>query len=604
MEDQEKVTDRCTQYALDVVSGKILAGEYVRLACKRHLEDLERSEETTYKYYFDVKQSERIINFAEELTIAEGEGGVHVECYPFQCFILGSLNGWRKKEADLISGTHHRRFRTSYVQMGRQNGKSFINGIQCTYYGNFDTYKYGQIYCGATKQDQANIVLNEVIKFIESDAELAEWFKVKRHNNSIECLGTHSVIKALSGDTKSVDGFRPYLGIVDEYHAHRTDQMYKLFEGGIKKMRSTLISVITTAGFDLKAPCYKLYEYCCNLLKGVFENESQFVYIAQMDEGDGWYEPKNWIKANPILEFDPDALENLIPVANAARDMGGDSLRDFLVKQLNMWIQWSSMTYIKDIAKWKGCAVLKSLEDFKGSKCYVGLDLSSGGDLTTIAVVIPYKPDETKKYFVYTHSFIPSARVDEHIKTDKVPYDLWIEKGLVTVTKTLGGIKTDYRYIIRHLEKLVEEYDLEPQLICYDPHNASAFLSDLEATGFNSLSVTQTAKVLNDATVDFRLEIMAGNVEIEGVEVGRGTKKKVVPVDELLTWSIANAKETSNSYGEIKIDKTLNVERIDPIDAIIDAWTEAMREEYRPDINEEVDKWLEQYENSKKMERW
>ena len=222
--------------------------------------------------------------------------------------------------------------------------------------------------------------------------------------------------------------------------------------------------------------------------------------------------------------------------------------------------------------------------------------------MTTIAVVIPYKRDETKKYFVYTHSFIPAGRVDEHIKTDKVPYDLWIEKGLVTVTRTLGGIKTDYRYIIRHMEQLVEEYDLKPQLICYDPHNASAFLSDLEATGFNSLSVTQTAKVLNDATVDFRLEIMAGNVEIEGVGVGRGEKKKVVPVDELLTWSIANAKETSNSYGEIKIDKTLQTERIDPIDAIIDAWTEAMKEEYRLDINEEVDRWLEEFEKSKK--RW
>ena len=91
----------------------------------------------------------------------------------------------------------------------------------------------------------------------------------------------------------------------------------------------------------------------------------------------------------------------------------------------------------------------------------------------------------------------------------------------MTVTETLGGIKTDYKYIIKYLEDLVREYNLKPQLICYDPHNASAFLSDLEAMGFDSISVTQTAKELNDATVDFRLEILAGNVEIEGMEVGR-----------------------------------------------------------------------------------
>lgn len=581
------MTDRCTQYALDVVAGVIIAGEYVRLACQRHLDDLEKAKAAPYKYYFDVEKSEEIINFAEELTIAEGDEQENVTAYPFQCFILGSLNGWRTKEKG------HRRFRTSYVQLGRQNGKSFINGILACYYGNFDGYKYGKIFCTATKQDQANIVFDEIVKFINSDEDLSEWFKVHEHNHTIDCLCTHSEIKALSGDTKSLDGHRAYLGIVDEYHAHKTNQMYKLLEGGIKKLKSALISVITTAGFDLKSPCYKLYEYCCNLLKGVFENDSQFVYIAQLDTADDLYKKENWIKANPILEYDEDALENLVPVANTARDMGGEDLRDFLVKQLNMWMQWSNALYIKDIKDWKRCAALRTLKDFRGSKCYVGVDLSSGGDLTSIAIVIPYMVDGVKKYFVHTHSFIPASRVDEHIKTDKVPYDVWISKGLVTVTETLGGIKTDYKYIIKYLEDLIKQNDLKPQLVCYDPHNASAFLSDLEALGFDSVAITQTAKELNDATVDFRLEIKAGNVVIEGTEVGKG---KVVPFDELLTWSIANAKTISNSYSEIKIDKALDEDRIDPIDAIIDAWKAAMKEEYKPDTNEVVNEWLEMYE--------
>ena len=276
MATAQKATDRCTQYALDVVSGAIIAGELVILACQRHLDDLEKSKAAPYKYYFDVEKSEEIINFAEELTIAEGEDNENVTAYPFQCFILGSLNGWRTKEHS------YRRFRTSYVQLGRQNGKSFLNGILAAYYGNFDGYKYGKIFCTATKQDQANIVFDEIVKFINSDEDLSEWFKVHEHNHTIECLLTHSEIKALSGDTKSLDGHRAYLGIVDEYHAHKTNQMYKLLEGGIKKLKSALISVITTAGFDLKSPCYKLYEYCCNLLRGVFENDSQFVYIAQI----------------------------------------------------------------------------------------------------------------------------------------------------------------------------------------------------------------------------------------------------------------------------------------------------------------------------------
>lgn len=589
----EKEKDRCTQYALDVVAGKVTVGELVKLACQRHLEDIEKSKAAPYRYYFNVEKSEEIIDFAEELTIAEGEDSETVTAYPFQCFILGSINGWRTKEKD------YRRFRTSYVQLGRQNGKSFLNGIFAAYYGNFDGYKYGKLFCTATKQDQANIVFEEIVKFINSDEDLAEWFKVHEHNHTIDCLVTHSEIKALSGDTKSLDGHRAYLGIVDEYHAHKTNQTYKLLEGGIKKLKSALISVITTAGFDLKSPCYKLYEYCCNLLRGVFENDVQFVYIAQMDEEDDFYRPENWLKANPILEFDADGLNNMIPVANTARDMGGEDLRDFLVKQLNIWMQWSKSRYLKDIAKWKACAVLKTLKDFHGFQCYVGVDLSSGGDLTSIAIIIPYMKDGVKKYFVHTHSFIPKLQVDEHIKTDHVPYDLWIEKKLVTVTETLGGIKTDYKYILKYLDDLIKKYELKPKYICYDPHNASAFLSDLEALGFDSLSVTQTAKELNDATVDFGLEILAGNVEIEGVEIGGGENKKVVPVDELLTWSIANAKTTSNSYGEIKIDKDITTERIDPIDAIIDGWTKAMKEENEPDVNKEAEKWLEMYQKYK-----
>ena len=187
--------------------------------------------------------------------------------------------------------------------------------------------------------------------------------------------------------------------------------------------------------------------------------------------------------------------------------------------------------------------------------------------------------------------------MDEHIKTDKVPYDVWVEKGLVTPTYTLGGIKTDYKYILSYLSDLIAEYDLKPQMICYDPHNASAFLSDLAALGWDAVAITQTAKVLNDATVDFRLEILVGNVEIEGVEVGKG--KKVVPRDELLTWSIANAKTISNNYGEIKIDKDISEERIDPIDAIIDAWIPAMKDEYKPDANELVNDWFAMNEKYK-----
>jgi phage terminase large subunit-like protein len=525
-----------------------------------------------FVYRFDEDKANIIIDYAETLTIGEGDEKQPLCLEEFQAFIFGSLHGWVHKE------TGYRRFRSSYIQVGRQQGKSMLNGVLGTFYGNFDGYNYGQIYCTATKQDQAKIVLNEMIKFIRSDDDLEEMFKIKEYESTIECLITNSKIKALGRDSKSIDGFRPLLGIVDEYHAHKDNQMYKLLEGGTGNLKECLISVITTAGFDLNSPCYELYEYCCNLLKGVHENDTQFVYIAQLDKDDDIWNPQNWVKANPLTCKTQEGIDRMINIAQKAKEMGGNELRDFMTKRLNVWVQFSDSQYM-NIEHWKKCATSKTLEDLRGMTCYAGLDLSSGGDLTSLALVFPYESERNRKYYVHSHSFIPKFRVEEHIKTDKAPYDIWIKDGLLTVTETLGGIKTDYKYIISYLVRLMEEYGLNIKMICYDPHNASAFLADIEDLGIDSLSITQSARNLNDATVDFRLEVEAGNVEYD-------------EANKLLTWSIANAKTTANSFGEIKIDKDLKQKRIDPVDAIIDAWKMAMTQETEINITEITEDYL------------
>ncbi|MDK2587455.1 terminase large subunit [Romboutsia sedimentorum] len=564
--------NRVTQYALDVINEDILTGLYVRLACQRHLDDIEKSKTNEFDYIFDEDKANKIIDFAETLVIAEGEGNINVKLYGFQAFILGSLNGWINKE------TGYRRFRNSYVQLGRQNSKSFLNGILGTFYGNFDGYKYGQIYCTATKMDQAKIVLKEIIKFINADKDLSECFKIKEYEGTVECKITNSTIKALGKDTKSIDGFRPLLGIVDEYHAHKNNQMYKQLEGGTRKLKECLISVITTAGFDLTSPCYQLYEYCCNLLKGVFSNDRQFVYIAQMDKDDDIWDPSNWIKANPLVCTDEEDLKSLEEAGKSNRDIGGHDLKDFMTKALNIWVQFSDTQYI-EVEQWKECATDKTLEDFRGQKCNVGLDLSSGGDLTSLALIFTFNEDNEKKYFIHSHSFIPKARVEEHIRSDRVPYDMWIKKELLTVTETLGGIKTDYKYIISYLKSIVEKYDLTIEQLGYDPHNADAFLSDLDELG-DCIEIYQNASKLNDATEDFRLEVKAKNIQYNRN-------------NDLLTWSIANAKTVSNNKGEIKIDKDKRTKRIDPVDAIIDGYKLAFKNESLVDYNKITEDYLD-----------
>ncbi|WP_202818574.1 terminase large subunit [Clostridium botulinum] len=559
--------DRVTKYAKDVVRGRLIAGKYVKLACQRHLDDLEKSKLAVYKYEFDIEKSLKIIEFAETLTIAEGEEETPVKLEGFQDFILGSINGWVTK------GTGYRRFRNSYVQLGRQNGKSFLNGILATFYGNFDGYKYGQIYCTATKMEQAKIVFKEIMKFIEADGDLSELFKIKEYESTIDCLVTNSTIKALGKDTKSIDGFRPLLGIVDEYHAHKDNQMYKLLEGGTRKMKQCLISVITTAGFNLNGPCFKLWEYCKNILEGIFTNDKQFIYIAQMDKEDDIWDSENWIKANPLVCKDKEDLENLIAVGISAKDMGGSDLRDFLTKALNIWYKFSDNQYL-NIEKWKKCASDLTLENFRGMECGLGLDLSSGGDLTSGVLEFPFLENGETSYFFHQHSFMPKMRLKEHIETDNAPYDVWAnENKLITLTETLGGIKTDYKYIINYYKKLIEKYDLKLKFIAYDPHNADTFLSDLEEFGVDCIEITQSAKSLNSPTEDFKLSVDSGQIKYN---------KK----DGLFRFCGANAVTTKNSFGEIKIDKEHRTERIDPIDAAIDVHKIIISNKDKPiDIN-------------------
>ncbi|MGG0794547.1 terminase TerL endonuclease subunit [Brevibacillus laterosporus] len=548
--------DRVTAYALAVASGEITAGLTQRQACERHLNDLKRQKTEEFPYVWNPDKAHEIIDFAESLTIAEGENPEPLKLWGFQDFIFGSWNGW-------VTLDGYRRFRTSYVQVARQNGKSLGNAVPALFYGNFDGYNYPQIYCTATKEDQARIVLKECFKFINADFELSGdkyhegLFTIKEYKSTILCNVTNGEIRALGRDTNTIDGFRPYFASVDEYHKHKDNQMYKLLADGTKKLKQCLISVITTAGFDINGPCFELYEYCKKVLSGVHQDETQFVFICEMDKEDDIWDEKNWPKSNPL--WTPETLSSLRADAIKAKAMRGQELRNFLTKSLNRWVQFADNQYM-NMEHWKDCGSDTTIEDMEGLECYLGLDLSSGGDLTSGCLEFPIQDGHHWKYYIHSHSFIPKQRVAEHIKTDGAPYDIWIMDGLLTVTETLGGVKTDYKYVLNYYRDLIKKYNLILKGIAYDPHNADAFLSDLEEFGVDCVEITQSAKSLNDATEDFRLEVEAGNVFYD-----RRNK--------LLTWSMANAKTTSNSFGEIKIDKDPNAKtrRIDPIDAVIDS---------------------------------
>lgn len=569
-----KIADRTTAYAKLVVSGKRLAGKSEIQACKRHLDDMANKD---FEYIFDVAEAERHINIANDLTIGEGAETKKLVTRGFQNFIIGSLFGWRKKRSKI------RRFREAYVQVARQNGKSFIAGEMCNDVASFSGYQLGRVFCTATKQDQANIVWDEVDKFIESDSDLKRLYKIRKYDRTITSLITGTTIKAIGRDTKSADGFRSILAVVDEYHAHPTNQMYKLMQDGQLAVDNALTFAITTAGFNLNGPCYEHYRFCKQVLSGNVKKDSLFIYIAELDKDDDIWDSRNWAKANPLQLWEDDEhidkamLARMAEKAIDAKEKQGDELVNFLTKSLNQWVTFTGGALL-DMDKWYECGTEKTLQDMKGRECYLGVDLSSGGDLTSIALLFPLPEN---RVYIWSHSYMPELRLQEHIKTDDAPYGIWAGQGLITLTSDMYGIKTDYKAIIADLAKIIKDYDLKVVSCGYDNHNAATFLADLETVlDCDLVEVKQSARSLNDPTVDFQLTVKAGLVEYD-------------KANSLLTWSAVNAVISQpNSFGEIKVDKMTQTRRIDPIDAIIDAWKLYFLNKYSADVEADADEWL------------
>lgn len=570
------VWDRVTEYASRVVSGKVEGvGDLHKKACARHLNDLKRERTDSFPYYYDPAAAELVIDYAETLTIAEGDEPRPVKLIDSQAFDIGCTFGWFKVS------NNKRRFRRRYKSMARQNGKTFENGIMGTYIAGFGGYNYGKLFTVATKKRQARLAWEEMSKFITIDPELSELFAVKDYKSMIMALETLCTIEALSKEAGLDDGFRSIYSSIDELHQHKDNKIYKALYNGTRSLPETLVSMITTRGDKLNSFCKEMDDYCVKILNGLATAEDFFVDIYCLDPGDDIWNPDNWKKANPFLGQTEQGIASLMTDAQTAKDMGGSDLRDFLTKCLNMWVENTDDQFI-DTQKWQVCGSDRTLGDFRGRSAWVGLDLSSGGDLTTISLEFEEPED---RYYFHSHSFMPRGRLEEHIETDLAPYDLWEQMELITVTGGTMDFKNDYKFIVKYLTDLKEEYELRFLGIGIDPHNADGILADLEAFGCPVILVTQSCKALNDATVDVRLSVKSEKVEYN---------KR----NELLTWSFTNASIVRNSFDEIKVDKKpgQRFKRIDPVDACIDAHAVLLKyknPKASVDVESEMDKYLE-----------
>ncbi|WP_241745541.1 terminase large subunit, partial [Bacillus thuringiensis] len=390
--------------------------------------------------------------------------------------------------------------------------------------------------------------------------------KYKDSYGKITHIKSGSTITPLSKEAKKTgDGTNPSLGIVDEYHAHDTSEIYDVIDSGMGARENTLMFIITTAGFNINGPCYKEYKYCSRILDpndlGV-ENDEYFVVICELDKDDDIKDETNWIKANPIVATYEAGMKKLRSDLKVALD-NPEKMRSFLTKRMNIWVNRKENGYM-DMSRWDKCDEVIELSELKGMECTVGADLSAKIDLTSVD--FEFKKDE--KYIVISHSFIPEDTLFEKMKTDKVPYDIWAKQGWITVTP---GSVVDYNFVKEYIKEMESDNDFKIKEICVDPWNATQFMQDFESEGYVVVEIRQGMATLSGPTKDFREQVYQNKI--------------IHNNNPVLDWAIGNAVTKQDANENIMLDKSKSTERIDPIAAIMNSHVRCMLNSSEMDLN-------------------
>lgn len=541
-----EVLQRVFLYCNDILSGNIKACKKHIWAVKRFLKDYDDCiNNSDSPFYFDESEGDDFYWWAREFKHVEGVlAGQSVELTDFQLFIAVNIFCFKKKR----NGA--RRFRKVYIQLARKNAKSQFLAIIGSYVAFLGDEKQ-RIYIAGWQKDQSDEVYIAVRDGITS-SELLDG-KWKEAYGKIEIKNNGSVIVPLSRETrKTGDGKNPSVGIVDEFHIHSTSEIYDVLDSGMVARKEPLMVVITTAGFDLNSPCFIEYEYVSRILDpdDDIENDDYFAIICELDEGDDISDESNWIKANPIVATYEEGLESIRSALKAALDVP-EKMRSFLTKTMNIWVDQKEGGYMPS-SKWKACQVDEF--DTTGLDVYIGVDLSKKIDLTSVGLVFPVEHG----YHAEQHSFMPEEALSERRSKDKVPYDLWIEEGWLSVTP---GAVVDYSFVEKYILDEIEANGWNPIMLCYDPYGATQFAQNMEEHGLTVVEIRQGYPTLSEPTKDFREQVYQQNVTHVG--------------DKVLSWAVGNAIAEMDANENIRLSKRKSRERIDPIAALINAFVQA-----------------------------
>ena len=540
-----EIKEQVQAYIDSVMSGERPANRWEKLAVKRHLKDLKRKR---FDYHFDEQRAARPILFIENYCVhVRGD----LDRQPlilesWQKFIVWVLFGWVD-----ISGK--RRFNTAFIEVAKKNGKSTLVAAIGLYMQAADGEGGAEVYSVATAKDQANIVFNDYARAMVLKSEhLQKIFKVFAHA-VVDRETETSTFKALASDRDRLDGKNVHCVIIDEYHAHKTDGVYRIMVDGMSARSQPMAIIITTAGFDPDVPCVDEEEYAQRVLSGQATNDTYFAIIFTLDKKDRWDDRGKWPKANPNLGISKQS-KAMDRDFEKALEMPAEQSK-FKNKNLNIWTK-NRIAWIRD-SDWKRVEREIDISDYENQPCWMGVDLSKTQDTTAVALCF----HEDEKLVLFTRIYLPDYQLKERSIRERFDWDAAYEKNEVILT---DGRTIDYEVVEEKVLEDFKTYDVKE--LAYDPYNSTQFLTNLINAGIDEsrlVEFPQSWRYMSPALKDYETDLINGVLRVQRSSV--------------LAWMAGNAAVKRDDNDNIRIIKGMSYKHIDGIVAQVMAADRARR---------------------------
>ena len=532
-------------YYQQISNGTIAVGRWIALVYEYLVNGL-----FDKRFFFDQKRANDAINWIEG------------HCFHTEGPLAPSsitLELWQKAMLSAIFGivdeNGRRQFREVLLLVARKNGKSLIASAIGNYMWRVDGGYGAKVFCCAPKLEQADIVYNNIWQMVTLDPEYQalkeelderDTHNVKIKDNSIlpkhrqsdlSVASTNSTVKKIAFSAKKSDGFNPSLAICDEIAAWEGDKglkQYEVMKSAMGARPEGLLLSCTTSGYINDSIYDELVKRSTRFLLGDSKEKKLLPFLYMIDDADKWNDINELRKSNPNLGVSVSVDYMLEEIAVAEGSLSKKS--EFITKYACLK-QNSSMALLSQKTVELAGGPALNLEDFRNSYCVGGIDLSQTRDLTSCCIVV----EKSGELYVFSHFFLPTDKIDEATQRDGVPYNIYIQRGLLTPS---GDNFVDYNDCFAWFRRLVEEYQIYPLQIGYDRWSAQQLVAAMKQYGFHMDDcwqgenlypvIQETHGLLEDGKIHIgdndllKIHMLNSAVKMS-TERGRGRLVKVTP---------------------------------------------------------------------------